>query len=806
MHAFVKMMLPNVALAFLLLAPHCVLAQDPNQALQRADRQFFIENKGQWPAEVLFLTRTGGLDAWLTTHGVVYDFYQLRETEGNAETQTRPLPDPHTRPEMERFGHVVRTQLLGSNPAPQPQGAAPTEGYYNYFIGNDEARWASNVALYKEAWVRGVYRGIDTRYYFEANSIRYDYIVAPGADPRQIRLGVEGSTATFINPQGELVFTTRFGEVTQAGLYTYQETTTGRVEVPSRFRQEDGVVSIEVGTYDPALPLVIDPLVYSTYLAGDESDYALGVALDTDGNAYVVGSTEFFNYPTTPGAYDVGWNDGSSDAFVTKLNATGSGLVYSTFLGGNGSESTVGIAVDDNGNAYVTGSSNSTNFPATSGAFDETHNGGNLDAFVAKLNAAGSGLVYSTFIGGSDIDRGNALVVDGSGNAYVAGTTESGDFPTTSGVFDGTYNGGVDGDGFATKLNATGNVLVYSTFLGGSNDDAVSDLAIDGNGNLYATGATASSNYPVTVGVFDGTHNGGNDAFVTKLNSAGSGLVYSTFVGGSSTDVAYGIAVDTNGNIYLAGSTYSSNYPTSAGAYDATFNGGTWDAFVTKLNIGGTGLVYSTFIGGGNSSDLAAALAVDGAGCVYIAGVTTYSGYPTTPGAYDESFNGYEDAFVTKLNVAGSGLMYSTFIGGFNIDNAYALAVDDNSNVYVVGYASPGGFPTTAGAYCEEDDTGPFTNAFVTKLVAENVIGQSEAATSSPPTLYPNPTAGQFTVTAAQPVAIRVFDATGRTVYASTAPQATHNFDLGNHPAGVYWVQAQTVDGAQNTQRLVLVR
>nr|MBI2905687.1 SBBP repeat-containing protein [Chloroflexota bacterium] len=331
---------------------------------------------------------------------------------------------------------------------------------------------------------------------------------------------------------------------------------------------------------------------------------------------------------------------------MTKLNAAGSGLVYSTYLGGSVYDSGQAIAVDGSGNAYVTGKTSSSDFPTTPGALDTSSNGG-TDAFVTKLNAGGNGLVYSTFVGGIWNDYGYAVAVDGGGNAYVTGNTNSLDFPTTPGAFDTSQNG--NADAFVTKLNADGSGLVYSTFLGGSNDDIGYGLVVDGNSNAYVTGETASSDFPTTSGALDTSSNGGTDAFVTKLNADGSALLYNTFLGGSSNDRGKAIAVDGSGNAHVTGNTSSSDFPTTPGAFDTVLNGG--DAFVTKLNAAGSGLVYSTFLGGSNS-DYGYAIAVDGGGDAYVTGYATSTDFPTTPGAFDTGFNGdYNDAFVTKMAI-----------------------------------------------------------------------------------------------------------------------------------------------------------
>ncbi len=331
-------------------------------------------------------------------------------------------------------------------------------------------------------------------------------------------------------------------------------------------------------------------LTYATFLGGSggrSSDRGRAIAVDDAGSMYVTGYTVSSNFPTTAGAFDISYGGGSCsgagdpcpDVFVTKLNPAGNALIYSTFLGGSRSDKGYGIAVDGAGSAYVTGSTGSSDFPTTSGAFDTNPN----DAFVVKLNPAGSGLAYATFLGGSDSDPANAIAVDGAGSAYVAGTTRSSNFPTTPGAFDTSYNGGHDGDAFVVRLNPAGSGLAYATFLGGSDSDSANAIAVDGAGSAYVTGHTSSSNFPTTPGAFDTSSNGARDAYVARLNPAGSILAYATFLGGSNSDSGYGIAVDGAGSAYVKGETGSNNFPTTLDAFDQSYNGGVMDAFVVKL-------------------------------------------------------------------------------------------------------------------------------------------------------------------------------------------------------------------------------
>jgi hypothetical protein len=458
-------------------------------------------------------------------------------------------------------------------------------------------------------------------------------------------------------------------------------------------------------------------LVYATYLGGASEDRASGIVVDGSGSAYITGYTSSANFPVTAGALNTAANAnvvfGVYEVFVAKLNATGATLDYGTYLSGSNQDRGFGIAVDGAGSAYVTGSTCSTNFPTTAGAYDTTLN--NCDAFVAKLDAAGSGLMYGTFLGGISTENGLAIGLDSSANAYVTGTTSSADFPTTPGAVDTTANGA--SDVFVAKLNATGNGLIYATYVGGSGSESGISIAVDGSGVAYVTGETTSTNFPTTAGAFDTTANGDQDAFVVKLNAAGGALDYGTYVGGSEGDVAREIALDSAGNAYVTGYTSSTeaDFPTTAGAFDVTANG-SFDAFVIALNTSGSQLEWSTFLGGNiaDGSDQSLAIAVDAAGQAYVTGSTNAVDFPTTVGAYDATANGERDAFVVKLNAAGTGLDYATYVGGSSYDTGHGIAVDGAGSAYVAGSTQSTNFPVTAGAF--DTTANGADEAFVLKL------------------------------------------------------------------------------------------
>jgi hypothetical protein len=463
-----------------------------------------------------------------------------------------------------------------------------------------------------------------------------------------------------------------------------------------------------------AFVVKLDPngssLFYGTFIGGSDKDWGWGIAIDGGGNAYVTGETDSSDFPTTPGAFDTSRN-GDADAFVVKLNPNGSSLSYGTFIGGSSRDYGEGIAVDGGGNAYVTGLTGSSDFPTTSGAFDTSYNGGWSDAFVVKLNPNGSSLFYGTFIGGSSWACGEGIAVDGGGNAYVTGFTYSSDFPTTPGAFDTSLDGY---DAFVVKLNPNGSSLSYGTFIGGSSYDYGWGIAVDGGGNAYVTGEAESSDFPTTTGAFDTSHNGGYDAFVVKLDPNGSSLVYGTFIGGSDDEWGFGIAVDGGGNAYVTGLTESSDFPTTSGAFDRSINGHR-DAFVVKLSQSGSSLSYGTFLGGEiGSPDYGHAIAVDDEGYAYVTGYTEFSDFPTTPGAFDTSYNWGGDAFVVKLDPDGSSLSYGTFIGGSDDEYGWGIAVDGGGNAYVTGKTRSSDFPTTSGAF--DPSLSGYYDTFVVKL------------------------------------------------------------------------------------------
>jgi hypothetical protein len=649
----------------------------------------FEPNMGQTDGQVRFVARGGGMTVFFTDTEAALVLSRGRQGGSAGEAQQA----------------VVRMKLAGADRPRQVIGVDKQPGISNYFIGSDPAKWRTDVPHYGRIQYAGVYPGIDVVWYGTERQLEYDFVVGPGADPKQIQVAWEGVESLRVEPGGELVLRTALGEVRQQQPRVYQQIGGKRVEVGARYAMVAGNrVSFELARYDRKRELRIDPVVlnYSTYLGGSGTDGGSGIAVDGAGSAYITGFTASTNYPTQ--SADQATLQGADNVFVTKLSPAGNSLVYSTYLGGSGYDESNGIAVDAAGSAYVTGYTSSTNFPVQSPYQATTK--GNGDAFVTKLTPAGNGLVYSTYLGGTGIDETWGIAVDAAGSAYVTGYTTSSDFPTHS-PFQATYQG--TQDAFVTKLTPAGSALVYSTYLGGSAYNWGKAIAVDGAGSAYITGLTTSADFP-TQSPYQATRKGSESAFVTKLTPAGNAPVYSTYVGGSGGDFGSGIAVDGAGSAYVIGTTNSSDFPTQS-PYQATLKGQD-NAFVTKLTPAGGALVYSTYLGG-SGQDQGQKIAVDGAGSAYVTGTTGSTDFPTQS-PYQAGNNGGTDAFVAQLTPAGSALVFSTYLGGSGLDQGLGIAVAALGSAVVTGSTASGDFPTQSayqGAY-----QGGADDAFATSL------------------------------------------------------------------------------------------
>ncbi len=697
---------------------------------------YFIANKGQVNKEVLFYAKTTSYTLWVTRNGLVFD----RVGDLNSD------PD--------RRARDVSTLDFVKKDENEPNVLVEQAEYRVNYLKGDKDQWKKNIPTSKEVIFKDLYENIDLRIYGFEKGIEYDWIIRPGSRPDDISFRYENVKDTRIDKQGDLIIKTTLGQMIHKRPVSYQMKSGRKMPVSVEFKKiANNTYTFEVAEYDRHSDLVVDPVIlaYSTYLGGSVNpcsscygdDNAYGIAVDSSGCAYVVGSTGSMDFPLV-NAFDseLGYwysEDDEEDiyddeVFITKFSSTGDTLVYSTYLGGSKTDRGYDIAVDGSGCAYVTGETESDDFPTTTGAYDESYNGG-YDTFVAKLSSSGDSLLYSTYLGGSDAaDIGFSIGIDGSGNAYVAGATSSTDFPATTNAYDTTssswYSSGEgwyrNDDAFVTKLNATGTSLLYSTYMGSGYGETTGDwnergsrIAVDSSGNAYVTGFTTSTDFP-TKNAYDASFNGGYDAILFKINTAASGsasLVYSTFLGDpidtDGYDFGHGIAVDSSGNVYVSGKTDGANFPTTTGAFQTTY-AGNGDFFVTKFSSSGDSLIYSTYIGG-SIQDTNRGLGIDGSGCAYVAGFGDSNDFPTVE-AYDTSFNGTDDIYVVKLSASGEDLLFSTYIGGTLQDSGGYLAVDSSNNVYVTGRTVSTDFPTQNAYDSSYDGNG---DAFVVKMEFE---------------------------------------------------------------------------------------
>ncbi|MFL6303063.1 MAG: SBBP repeat-containing protein [Candidatus Sulfotelmatobacter sp.] len=663
----------------------------------------FEANQGQTDPQVKYMARGKGYTAFLTADETVFAMQSPRANAGitgKGGLLSAHKTDKATKDETA----AIRMKLVGANENAPIAAENELPGHSNYFIGNDRTKWHAGVKQYARVSYNHVYPGVNLAFHGQQKQLEFDFIVAPGADPKSIRFDVAGAKKISTDSAGNLVLASAVGDVVLHKPVTYQSSENTRQVVDSRFVVAKNTVSFQVGNYDRRRELVIDPAVsYATFLGGSKEDDAYGIAVDSSGNAYVTGQTASADFPGASNSYKSGF-----DVFVTKISSDGTTLEYSTYVGG--SVGVGGGAADDSGNAiaidslnvYVAGGTSSLDFPAGSTpGYQPAFGGGTLDAFVFELASNGGSLVFSSYLGGTGDDVAYGVAVDPSG-IYIAGTTGSGGLGS-AGVKQLTKLGSEDG--FVAKLSSA-NTRAYFTYLG-AGGESLTGLAIDGSGHAYVTGATLNASFPVSPSAFQKTCvscPNSSDAFVSVLLPDASDFVYSTFLGGSDLDQSVAIAVDGSGDAYVTGVTKSSNFPPKPNPPLKGFVG-TQNAFVTEFNPTG-GLVYSTYLGG-STNDMGTGIAVDSNKNAFIVGRTNSSDFPTA-GATQGTLKGGYDAFVSEIGASGSALLFSTFLGGTQDDNTSAtgnltgtgaIAVDPaGTNIYVASNTSSSDFPTTTGA------------------------------------------------------------------------------------------------------------
>jgi hypothetical protein len=639
----------------------------------------FEPNVGQAPESIRFLSRAASYDVFLLQAEALLEFPSSQKSSAS---------------------HSIRIKFASANNHADIEARELLTGHVNYFLGTDETKWKTNIPTYGQVRYRNLYPGIDLAFYGAARKLEYDFIIAPGADPNALRLSVEGADSISIGKNGDLLLQIGANEVRFRLPFVYQEIGGKKKQMEGTYFLEHAadrsLIGFKVGPYDRTQALIIDPVLdYSTYLGGTGQDWASSIAVNNAGEAYVTGSTESFDFPTTarsvfpthapcnPGTY-------CSDVFIAKFNAKGNALVYSTYLGGSNDEYGSAIAVDASGSAYVTGTTNSTDFPTTGGAVQRSCGGTCYynDGFVTKIDPTGSALAYSTYIGGSDEDDGTGIDIL-NGNAYVSGFSASTDFPTTAGAYQRQMQG--QASSFVIQLNSNGTALNYATFIGEVDlYIAGPGIAVDSSGNSYLAGVTLSSNFPVTQGAFHTPFVSGlvSNSYITKLNPSGSNLIYSAVLGG--VGAGHKIAIDAKGNAYVSGSA-GPFYPLSPGALHSSCSNGT---LVAALSPDGSNLESSALVCS-ESLDYTT-VTRDIAGNILVFGDTTSSSMPTTVGAFQTSIaNGccFADTFLARLTPDFSALSYSSYFGGSGPEMADGAVSDSAGNMYLTGSTSSTDLP-----------------------------------------------------------------------------------------------------------------
>jgi hypothetical protein len=692
--------------------------EQASQALATLERGW-VENAGQWDERAAFSAPGYFGTTWVTKEG------ELRHVASKCEDCEKPTPEA-SEPEVP-FKHFekpcpaqtwVLTERWVGGKVKGIRGEEELETKVSYFLGNDPAKHRSNLASYRYLSLGEVWPGVEVKLKASQKTVEKLFFVRPGANLGKVRVELGGANRLRLSQDGELVIETGLGELKLSKPVAWQEKDGQKLPVQASYRLfGKNRYGFAVQGADPSLPLVIDPILQSTYLGGSGDDQAFALAIAGSGEAYVAGVTTSTNFPNTAGGAQPNHGGGFYDAFVARLNSSLTSILQSTYLGGSGDDYAYALAIAGSGDVVVAGITASTNFPNTAGGAQPSNNG-SYDAFAARLAATLTSNPQSTYLGGSGADFAYALAVGPapSYEVYVAGGTTSTDFPNTTNGAQASNGGGIS-DAFVARLNSALTSNLQSTYLGGSGTDEARALAIAGSGEVLVAGITASTNFPNTAGGAQPSNNGSYDAFAARLAATLTSNPQSTYLGGSFDDEAYAVAIAASGEVYVAGESASPDFPNTAGGAQASDGGGIWDAFVARLAATLTSNPQSTYLGG-SGNDYATALAIAGSGDVYVAGYTDSTDFPNTTGGAQASNGGTFDGFVARLAATLTSNPQSSYLGGSGGDLAQALAIGPapNYEVYVAGYTLSTNFPNTAGG--AQASNGGSYDAFVARLSA----------------------------------------------------------------------------------------
>jgi hypothetical protein len=766
----------------------------------------FISNEGQLDENVKYYAQTFSGTVFITENGEIFYSFPMTVEDNNGK------------------GFVIKEELVDKQVV-NSLGVDRTLTKTSYIKGNDKAKWISNIPTYNRVTLGEVYNGIELSLKAYGNNVEKLFFVQPGANPDIIKVGVTGIEYLSTNNSGELILESPVGSVSFTKPVAYQELPDGICDVEVAYKVEGKEYGFEVENYNKYYPLIIDPLLASTFIGGSNTDdsYEPSIALDDNGNVYLTGYTFSTDFPTTLGAYKEDFNGGSTDRFISKFDSDLTTLLASTFIGGSGNEYGMGIKISGDNDIYLAGYTTSIDFPTTIGAYNEIHSGAR-DAFVLKIDNDLTTLLRSTFLGGSGDEGFNwpriDLTIGENGSVYVTGLTKSVNFPFTTGTNDSIYSGGTfGGDVFISKFDSTLGTLLGSTYLGGSMDEWRISIALDENENVFVCGETESQNFETTPGTYNAAHNGGSDIFISKFTNDLTTLSASTFFGKSNYEEALAIRLDGNENVVITGYTKSSNFPTTAGAYNQVYYGGERDAYVAKFDNNLTSLLASTFLGG-SGKDTGEDIIIDGNGNIYVVGVTLSSDFQTITGAYDESHNGGEDIFVSKFNGSLSTLIASTLLGESSNDKGQCISLDNTGNVYFAGTTASVNFPFTQGAYDTIYNSGS-NDCFVAKFDSTlSAIATSFEEKKQQPNefaLYnnfPNPfnpaTTISFQIPSSSKVTLKIYDLLGSEILILLdeeiqAGNYSLGFDASDLAGGIYYYKLKA-GSFSDTKKMILLK
>ncbi len=657
----------------------------------------FIENKGQWDRRVRFAYFAAGQNIWITDRAIVFDYHVNQATPDIRPTNRSPkmvAEQPLNADAHRREGHVVR-MYVANGPSVRVEGMEKQTAYCNYFKGNDPGAWQRKVACYRKVLLNNIAEGVSLQLYESEGGLRYDIFVEPGADPSQLGLTIEGANSCRISQDGALHLTIDHGVVVHDRLFVYQVREGAAQPIPAEFSLHNSTIGFRIGSYDKSLPLVIDPLINGTLVGGAARETIVGMAVSAPGEVLAAGTTQADDFPRTVGAYRTS-HSANEDAFVVKFSDYGATLVFASIFGGEAADVCQGMALDSQGNIVIAGQTLSSNLPTTPGVFQENL-AASSDGFVAKLSGDGSTLMSASYVGAEDADLPYALAVDERDNVYVAGVTRSEEFPTTPDAFASASGG--HNDAFVSKFNPSLSGLIYSTFIGGTDHDFARKICLGAEGELLIAGGTRSLDFPATNSSYIDPAKNNELVFVCKLNAAGSALAYSIPFGGEGYNIVHDLAIDKDGAPIAVGHTLAAGFPLK-GVKNSRLRGSK-GAFVAAIASDGTD-IGASLIFRASGRDEARGLAIGSDGSIYVVGQTDSPVFPFTNGSFDPGHNGNSDGFLVRLTSDLSDILYATFIGGSERDEARLVALDAEDIVYVGGSTSSGDFPPFPSPYSNQ--------------------------------------------------------------------------------------------------------